>query len=107
MAAPSLEAARCRACASHRVCIRSRSFYWWLRPIGLAFAAAHFIGGCALSGLHSQPLILLVAAPYRACIRSRSFYWWLRPIGLAFAAAHQFGGPIFEKCTTPLSSRVR
>jgi hypothetical protein len=42
--------------------------------VGLAFAAAHFINGCALSGLHSQPLILLMAAPYRACIRSRSFY---------------------------------
>src|SRR5262249_46288196 len=25
--------------------------------VGLAFAAAHFIDGCALSGLHSQPLI--------------------------------------------------
>jgi len=44
--------------------------------------------GCALSGLHSQPLICLTAAPCRACIRSRSFVWWLRPVGLAFAAAH-------------------
>jgi hypothetical protein len=25
--------------------------------VGLAFAAAHFLYGCALSGLHSQPLI--------------------------------------------------
>jgi hypothetical protein len=25
--------------------------------VGLAFAAAHFLDGCALSGLHSQPLI--------------------------------------------------
>src|SRR5207244_2080421 len=48
------------------------SFSYWLRPIGLAFAAAHPLTGCALSGLHSQPLILLLAAPYRACIRSRS-----------------------------------
>src|SRR5207244_4114632 len=31
-----------------------------------------FIDGCALSGLHSQPLMSLMAAPYRACIRSRS-----------------------------------
>src|SRR5712691_6764333 len=31
-----------------------------------------FIDGCALSGLHSQPLLLLMAAPCRACIRSRS-----------------------------------
>jgi hypothetical protein len=28
----------------------------------------------AASGLHSQPVILLMAAPCRACIRSRSFY---------------------------------
>jgi hypothetical protein len=32
---------------------------YWLRPIGLAFAAAHLITGCALSGLHSQPLMLI------------------------------------------------
>jgi hypothetical protein len=56
MAAPLFKAARYRACASR----------------GLAFAAAHFIDGCALSRLHSQPLILLMAARYRACIRSRS-----------------------------------
>jgi hypothetical protein len=31
------------------------------------------LDGCALSGLHSQPLIFLMAAPFRACIRSRSF----------------------------------
>src|SRR2546430_17499090 len=42
--------------------------------------------GCALSGLHSQPLMFLLAAPFleaaryracasrRACIRSRSFF---------------------------------
>src|SRR6266850_7384836 len=41
-------------------------------PRGLAFAAAHLLTRCALSGLHSQPLIFLLAAPYRACIRSRS-----------------------------------
>jgi len=31
------------------------------------------IDGCALSGLHSHPLIYLMAAPCRACIRIRSF----------------------------------
>ena len=33
-----------------------------------------FFNGCALSGLHSQPLMFLMAAPYRACIRSRSCF---------------------------------
>src|SRR5262249_43506461 len=61
-----------------------RSSFYWLRPVGLAFA----------------PLILLLAAPCRACIRSahpftgcalsglhslRSSFYWLRPVGLAFA----------------------
>src|SRR5215468_487371 len=61
-----------------------RSFFYWLRPVGLAFAplifllaaprracirSAHFLTGCALSGLHSL----------------RSFSYWLRPVGLAFA----------------------
>src|SRR5438445_9123207 len=56
----------------------------WLRPIGLAFAAAHefmaapyllrlrAIGLALRAGLHSQPLMNLALAP----------------IGLAFAAAH-------------------
>ena len=30
--------------------------------VGLAFAAAHFLDGCALPGLHSQPLMGNVAA---------------------------------------------
>ncbi|PYS47871.1 MAG: hypothetical protein DMG13_26765, partial [Acidobacteria bacterium] len=66
--------------ARYRACIRSRSFHCWLRAIALAFAAAHFIAGCALSRLHSQPLISLLAARYRACIRSRSSQWliWLK-----------------------------
>src|SRR6188474_3171649 len=48
--------------APYRACIRSRSSSSWLRPIGLAFAAAHLLHGCALSGLHSQPLIFFMAA---------------------------------------------
>src|SRR5688500_11206224 len=76
----------------YRACIRSRSSLYWLRPLGLAFAAAHLFTGCALPGLHSQPLISLLAAPSRACIRSRSSLCWLRPLGLAFAAAHLFTG---------------
>ena len=33
-----------------------------------------YFAGCALSRLHSQPLIFLMAARCRACIRSRSFF---------------------------------
>jgi hypothetical protein len=47
IAAPSLEVSRYRAHASR----------------GLAFAASHFLNGCALTGLHSLPLIFLMAAP--------------------------------------------
>jgi hypothetical protein len=39
----------------------------------------HLLNGCALSGLHSQPLIYLMAAPCRACIRSRSIYLMAAP----------------------------
>src|ERR1051326_7005965 len=78
--------------APYRACTRSRSFHYWLRPIGLALAAARFITGCALSALPSQPLVSLLAAPYRACTRSRSFHYWLRPIGLALAAARFITG---------------
>src|SRR5262245_40746862 len=36
-----------------------------LRPAGLAFAAAHLLDGCALSGLHSQPLLKYKRATQR------------------------------------------
>src|SRR5262249_16291276 len=48
--------------------------------------------GCALSRLHSLPLIYFMAARYRACIRCRSSTLWLRAIALAFAAAHLLYG---------------
>ena len=75
MAAPYLEAALSRlrfASGLHSQPL----IFGWLRPIGLAFAAAHLFDGCALSGLHSlmlrpiglalraQPLILSEAAKY-------------------------------------------
>src|SRR5215831_11362929 len=66
----------------------ARSSTLWLRAIALAFAAAHLLYGCALSRLHSLPLIYFMAARYRACIRCRSSTLWLRAIALAFAAAH-------------------
>src|SRR5437867_7731683 len=53
MAAPSLEAARYRACASHRACMIDASPY----QARASRAAAHLFDGCALTGLHSQPLI--------------------------------------------------
>jgi hypothetical protein len=42
-----------------------------LRAVALALASAagHLLYGCALSRLHSQPLIFFMAARYRACIR--------------------------------------
>src|SRR5258706_531276 len=52
------------------------------------FHATPPLFGCALPRLHSQPLIILLAARYRACIRSRSLSFWLRATALAFAAAH-------------------
>jgi hypothetical protein len=61
-----------------------------LRAIALAFAAAHFLYCCALSRLHSQPLIFFIAARYRACIRSRSFSLSLRAITLALLPAAAF-----------------
>src|SRR5215471_5639548 len=66
--------------------------FLWLRAIALAFAAAHLLYGCALSRLHSLPLIYFMAARYRACIRCRSSTLWLRAIALAFAAAHLLYG---------------
>src|SRR6185436_8934729 len=51
----------------------SSPYSYWLRPIGLAFAAAH----------HSywlRPIGLAFAAAHHS--------YWLRIIGLAFAAAH-------------------
>ena len=36
------------------------------------FRRYHLFDGCALSGLHSLPLMYSMAAPYRACIRFRS-----------------------------------
>jgi len=90
------------------------------------------ITGCALSRLHSQPLInywlravalafaaahQLLAARCRACIRSRSsitgcalsrlhsqplINYWLRAVALAFAAAHQL---LAARCRACIRSR--
>src|SRR5262249_13173977 len=44
-------------CALVPLAFAARSSTLWLRAIALAFAAAHLLYGCALSRLHSLPLI--------------------------------------------------
>src|SRR6266508_1373440 len=68
MAAPSLEAARYRACAPRRACIRS-AHVLMAAPYRACIRSAHLLMAAPYRACIRSAHVLM-AAPYRACIRS-------------------------------------